>query len=691
MTESVKAMLNQIRSKQHHSYRREMSEKELMEICAAYRDKRLTHSRRAALRLAAFLNCERPVIISGERISGIRTLPDLPGIYQPEEWEQIVGSHFIHEQGRVCNISPDYAETIAIGLLAKKEQAESILAHALASGEVSRTQFLEDAIICIDAVIRFADQYAMEAAESGNMEQAAVLKRVPKYGARTFHEALQSFRIIHFALWCAGNYHNTVGRFDQYLLPYYKADLKAGHLTNDQALDLLEEFFLSFNRDSDLYTGMQQGDNGQSLVLGGLDENGNDCFNELSELCLLASLELGVIDPKINLRVHKGTDLRTYVLGTQLTKRGLGFPQYSNDDVVIPGLLENGYSRRDASNYVTAACWEWIVPGCGMDIPNIGAVSLAKLTRDGVMNHLLECTSFDELMKHIRAELILETAQIADSHRNLYMEPAPYLSVLMNGCIEQARDISRGAKYNNYGLHGTGFSTAVDSLAAVREIVFEKHLVSAERLISAMEHDFNGEETLCNQLRSEAPKFGRDHSATDLARQLIDLFADSVNGLENERGGCYRAGTGSAMYYLWHASSLGATPDGRHAGEALAANFSPSLFVRGGGPVSVIKNFALPNLYRAANGGPLTLELHDTVFRNMESVEKVAALVKAYIDLGGHQLQLNAVNREAMLEAQFRPEDYHNMIVRVWGWSGYFVELDREYQEQIIARIEYMV
>ena len=229
----------------------------------------------------------------------------------------------------------------------------------------------------IDAVLDLTRRYREEALRAGDASLAQVLARVPAYGAATFREALQSLRILHFCMWCEGDYHNTLGRLDQTLMPYLQGDLDRGALTQDEAFELLEAFFLSCNRDSDLYPGMQQGDNGQSVVLGGMTPDGRDGYNLLSEMCLRASAELRLIDPKINLRVSKDTPLSVFELGTQLTKLGLGFPQYENDDVAIPGLLRLGYEEADARNYAMAACWEFIIPGRGMDIPNIGALSFA--------------------------------------------------------------------------------------------------------------------------------------------------------------------------------------------------------------------------------------------------------------------------------------------------------------------------
>jgi pyruvate-formate lyase len=370
----------------------------------------------------------------------------------------------------------------------------------------------------------------------------------------------------------------------------------------------------------------------------------------------------------------------------------LGFPQYSNDEIVIPGLLSKGYDLEDARNYVMAACWEFIIPGNAMDIPNIAALSFAKVADVSIKNHLEKCKDFESFMLKVKEEVRNELETIPPGLRNLYMEPAPFQSLLMNGCIEKAKDISLGAKYNNYGVHGTGIATAADSLASVKKYVFEERSVSAGDMINAVKNNFEGSYDLWVKLRYKAPKMGNnDDYVDDIAVKLLDYFSEFLTGWTNERGGCYRPGSGSAMYYLWHVKDLGSSADGRKKGEPLSANFSPSLNVKLDGPLSIIKSFSKPDMRKIMNGGPLTLELHDTVFRNPESIRKVSALVKSYMDLGGHQLQINAVNREQLLAAKKNPEQYRNLIVRVWGWSGYFVELDEMYQDHIIQRVELSV
>ncbi|TAL65555.1 MAG: pyruvate formate-lyase, partial [Bacteroidetes bacterium] len=338
---------------------------------------------------------------------------------------------------------------------------------------------------------------------------------------------------------------------------------------------------------------------------------------------------------------------------------------------------------------VVAACWEFIIPECAMDIPNIGALSFAKVIDISVKKHLESSKSFELFMKNVKCEIQNELESIADSIKNIYIEPSPFQSLLMNGCIENVKDISLGAKYNNYGIHGTGIATAVDSLAAIKRHVYDEPSVNSKEIIYAVENNFINNHDLWVKLKYNSPKMGNDDDYVDnIAIQLLNDFSEIASKYRNERGGYFRPGSGTAMYYLWHVKDLKASPDGRLTGEPLSANFSPSLNVKLDGPISVIRSFSKPDMRKIMNGGPLTLELHDTVFRNPESIRKVSTLVKSYMDMGGHQLQLNAVNREQLLDAKKNPELHKNLIVRVWGWSGYFVELEEQYQDHIIQRIE---
>ena len=611
------------------------------------------------------LLCEKEAahIHSFEKIVMVRTNANIPECFTEEEWADRRAHHFIHENGYVSNLCPNYAKIIKNGLLAEYADANEYGKRA------------------IKAIISVTDRYLKEAKAQNRYDLVEILTQVPRYGARSFREALQFFRIIHFFLWLEGDYHNTTGRFDLYMYPYLKEDIKSGALTREDALELLEDFFISFNKDSDIYTGVQQGDNGQSMVLGGIDTEGNEVFNLLSELCLEASEELKLIDPKINLRVSRDTPMEVFEKCTKLTKAGLGFPQYSNDEVVIPALLRLGYEQDDAINYVVAACWEFIVPGVGNDIANIGAVNFPAVADKTIRQTVRKAKSFREVLLALIENIEEECDSITSKIDNILVAPSPVMDLMRDG-----------KKYNNFGIHGSGIASAADALAAVEKYVFAEKSVSPDRLIAALDSNFESDPELLHMLRYEAPKMGQNNAVVNaIAGFIMDDFANALNGKKNCLGGCYRAGTGTAMYYLWHASELGATADGRMAGEPFGTNFSPNLFAKIDGPISVINSFTSHNMKRVCNGGPLTLEFASSIFNSEESISKVANLLKYFVERDGHQLQLNAVNLETMKEAQKSPELYRNLVVRIWGWSAYFVELDKEFQDHVMQRQEYTV
>ena len=545
MNERINYLKTYILDKQHHSQRRTLQSVGLDKLSTSYALHGLSPVERATACFAASMDAETPVILPGERIVFTRTLTQIPDPYTPVEWNEIKSKHYIHEKGTVCNISPNYAYTIRHGLEARKQEIRKRQeTPSLNEREKTFLQAMYQSIISIQNLIEKYEQYALSINET---ETAYTLHTVKTEGAQNFRQALQLLRILHFSIWEAGNYHNTLSRFDQYMYPFYQKDLENGTLTKEEAFDLLEEFFLVCNKDSDLYPGMQQGDNGQSLVLGGRNANGEYLFNDLSRMCLQASYELKLIDPKINIRVDQGTPNEIFTLGSRLTKIGLGFPQYSNDDVIIPGLIRKGYSKEDAYNYVVAACWEFIIPGKAMDIPNIDAVSLIGCV-DRCIEKLNTCPDYPSFYTLVEQEIQKEVDTICEKHRNLYIIPSPMMSLLMDGTIERAKDISEGSYYNNYGIHGTGIATATDALAALKKYYFEEQNIDYTTLLTAIRNNFQGYEELQKKLREEAPKMGQDNDYADLiAGALLDSFDQSLADKRNERGGVYRAGTGTAM------------------------------------------------------------------------------------------------------------------------------------------------
>ncbi len=655
----------------------------------------LSWIRENALCFEAVCRQEKPVIDEDDRIVFTRTTVHLPKLARNTVYAKKKNGRPIHESGFVSNICADWGMILARGLAGQRERA---IASLMTQGtDPEARDFLESAVITIDAVQELSERYRALAERIGRNDIAEVLSRVPAHPARGFREALQMLRILHSAVWLSGSYHVGFGRFDQYMWPYLKQDLSEGILSEDEAYELLCEFFLLLNRDSDLYPGIQQGDNGQSLMLGGILPDGSDGENRLTILCLEAANELRLIDPKINLRVSEKTNRETLRTAANLTRNGLGFPQYSNDPVVIDGLTRMGYAQEDAANYTVAACWEFIIPGKGMDIVNIGAVSFPSAVEKAVKRCAgREIEGFDSLLEAVREDIALQVGTLVEKKQEILLFPAPWYSVLMTGCIERGRDISLGSTYNNYGIHGAGASNAADSLRSIQKLVYEGNGFSLEHLLDIIERNWEGEESLRQRIVNDDEKVGNNHEQVDTFLTLLyDAFADACGSIkDNGRGGRVRPGSGSAMYYIWLTQerpdmmepSVGAGADGRKSGDYLSSSLAPSQGTRIRGPISVLRSFSKIDYRKICNGGPVTLELSNAVFASPSGIEKTIELIRVFCELGCQQLQLNTLDPEKLTDAKLHPEMHRNLIVRVWGWSAYFCELSEEYQDHIIAR-----
>ena len=636
------------------------------EIAEIYSELNLNEKERMTRRFEYLMSLEEPFILDNENIPFCRYVSNTPEIYTTQEWDELKKDHYIHESGYKSNLCPNYEKILNKGLLELSNEQDEY--------------FKRD----VQAILKLVNKYKDLALKQERFDLVNILEQVPAYPARTFHEALVSLRIINFSIWVEGEYQISLGRFDSYLYPYLKHDLDNNIITQKQAYELLVEFFLSLNKDDDIYPGVQPGDNGQSLMLGGLLKDGAYLFNDISRMSLEACEELKLIDPKINIRVDHNTPEEIYTLCTKLTRVGLGFPQYSNDDVVIKGLMNLGYEYEDAVEYCVAACWEFIIPCVAEDVVNIAALSFPKIIDDCLHNDLINSNTYNEFLLHVKSRIQKEIEHNCNNVNNLYFVSAPLLDGLMDYKHNKP-------KYRNYGMHGVGISTGVDSLTAIEKHIYIDQDITKQDLINAIDSNFKNYPELFHLLRYETEKLGQNKElSNNNLLFLINNFADYLNNKPNDVGGIWRAGTGSAMYYLWYANEIGASPDGRKALEPLATNYSVSLFAEVN-PFSLVNAMTKPNLSKIINGGPLTIEFHSSVFSNEESLKTVGLFVREFILKGGHQLQLNAVNADKLKDAQIHPEKYPMLIVRVWGWSAYFVDLDVAYQNQVISRQEYII
>ena len=636
------------------------------EIAQEYSLAKLSEEERMTRRFTYLMSYEEAFIHPKQNIPFVRHVINTPEIYTQKEWDEIKKRYYIHESGYKSNLCPDYAKVLNKGLMDLGKENNSYFSRS------------------VQAILELTRKYETEAYRINRNDLAEILRQVPAYPARTFHEALVSLRIINFAIWVEGEYQISLGRFDQYLYPFYKRDIENGIITKEKAYELLEEFFLSLNIDDDIYPGVQPGDNGQSLMLGGRTQDGTYLFNDISSMALEASENLKLIDPKINIRVDKHTPAEIYDLGTRLTKVGLGFPQYNNDDVIIKGLVDLGYEYEDAVEYVVAACWEFIIPALAEDVVNIAALSFPKTIDECLHEDLLSAPTYDDFKIAIRNRIEKDTQAIMQSVANLHFVCAPLLDGLMNYPDNKP-------KYINYGMHGVGISTGVDSLTAIENHIYDLQDISKQELIEAVDKNFEGYPEILHKLRYETEKLGSDEQTSNQNLSfLLDCFSSYLNKKPNDKNGIWRAGTGSAMYYLWYAENIGASPDGRRKGEPLSANYSVSLFAQTS-PFSLLNAMTSFDLSKIINGGPLTIEFHSSLFSDEEAIRTVASYVKTFIHKNGHQLQLNAVNADTLKDAQLHPENYPFLIVRIWGWSAYFIELDKPYQDHVIARQEYII
>ena len=625
---------------------------------------------------AFFLDAETPVVVSGERFYFTRTLS--------------TRTVFPWKGTPIQNLTADWGLLLNQGLAGRIQAAEAKLREPELEAE-SRA-FLKAALAMMRSVIDFSHRYADAAAAAGDEAGAALLRKVPEQPPETLREALQSLFFMFSMLQLAGVTQLGWGRMDQYLDRFYRADLAAGRLTRAEAGELFAEFFIMLNRENDIYGLVQRGDDGESLMLGGCRRDGSDGVNDLTRLLLETACETSMINPKINLRVDARTPRDLLEAGVRLTRRGLGFPQYCNDDVVIPALTGFGYPLEDARDYTVAACWEFVVPD-GRDVPNFTFINLALAADKAIRRALRENASFEQLIAWVEPSI---REQFPPMPKDPLRVPHPLFSALSGACIERGRDLHfGGGSHYHYGCLGCGSSTAADALAAVKRFVYEEKSVAPAELLAALESDYDHAEALRERMKS-GPKVGDNTPESNgMLKTVFDALAAACASIEdNGLGGRMRPGTGSAQGYAVltrtdHRLRVGATADGRKDGDFFSASLAPSPGVRAAGVLSILQIYGQLDYRKLCNGGPITLELAPSYFRSEDSIARTAELLRAFVRAGCQQLQMNVLDHAVLRDAQIHPERHRDLIVRVWGWSGYFVELDKVYQEQIIGRCAY--
>ncbi|MBY8984754.1 MAG: hypothetical protein KGD65_06795 [Candidatus Lokiarchaeota archaeon] len=615
------------------------------------------------------------------------------------------------------HVIPGYRRVLKMGFRGIEAMAQEGLAKLKETDEKydQRKDFYESVVVAAKAVCDYSNRYAdlaMEMAENASETRKAELlditertRRVPALPPRTFIEALQSIWMTNVVMemsYGEGNIFSQ-GRVDQYLYPYYVADLAEDRITYDEALELIEEYLVK------LASVVIAGQN--NVTIGGLDKDGNDATNDVSYMFLEAVANVKSLLNTISIRISSKTprDFLNRTIEAFKYTAGMGI---HNDEVLVPQLHNTGYSLEDARDYSLVGCVE--PHGTGNDFSytagNIVQISIllnmalnegrtilsGNKTVGAKTPPAKTFKSFEDVKKayvdqlKFAIDLTVKKAELKDKVFAEYL-PSPLLSSTIEGCLESGMDATRnGAKYNNNPMGSQGLGGVANSLAAIRWAVFEEKLVTMEELVTHMNNNFKGADELREKLRNKAPKYGNGDERTDeLAKWVASNLCD-ITRKYKARGGdgiyhnCLVSAAGSQ---ITEGRALGATADGRLAREAVANGISPANGTEKNGLTMALRSVAYatgePHL---TNGATMNIRINPSLIQTDEGVDQLASIVEAYLELGGRELQINPLSTETLRDAQAHPEKYPDLSVKVTGYSARFIDIARSLQEDIIAR-----
>jgi formate C-acetyltransferase len=451
---------------------------------------------------------------------------------------------------------------------------------------------------------------------------------------------------------------------------------------------------------------------GFNLALGGQTRAGQDATNFLSYMCLRAQAELGMTQPNLSIRIHKNSPQEFLLAASSVIGKGSGMPQVFNDEVIIPAQLNRGVAPADALDYAIVGCVELSTPGKALGWSDAAMLNMARIfeltlfggkdpqTGDqiGLKTPLLDEmrsfaeleTAFDQQLNHF-VDLMAQGCDIVDAiHAEIL--PSPFLSVVIQDCIGAGVDVTAGgAIYDFSGVQGVQVANVADSFMAVKQAIFDEHWLPAEQLLETLRHNFKGEEVLRQRLVNRIPKYGNDIDAVDKFNdQWADRFCQLVSQYHNIRGGLYHPGFYTVSAHVPMGAHVGATPDGRKAGEPLAdGGLSPMSGLDHNGPTAMLRSVSKPNLRLASNGTLLNMKFLPEFFKGENNLAKFVGLLRGFCALEIPHVQFNVLSADMLRAAQDAPEKHGHLVVRVAGYSAYFVELDRDLQNEIIRRTEY--
>ena len=625
-----------------------------------------------------------------------------------------------HAQGHIC---PDCERWLKLGPAGLLHWAR----EQLASAPKEKQDFYRAVATVMEGAITFIQRYAAlarEIAESCTKHRqdllhvAANCQNLSERPAQNFHEALQSVWFLFTILHMESNASSfSPGRMDAFLWPYYEADVQAGGIDEARALELIECLWLKFNQivymrnahSAKYFAGFPIGFN---IVLGGVDGNGRDFVNQLSFLMLQAQKNLCLPQPNLSVRLHKGTGDKLLKEAIRVVAKGSGMPQFFSDTAVIPALENLGISAQDARNYAVVGCVELTSQGNNLGWSDAAMFNMNKvleLTLNGGRclltgkqlapdyGDLTTFETFADLETAFRQHMddyidrMLAACEVVEAaHQELL--PSPFLSAVIRDCMETGVDVTAGgARYNFSGIQMIQVANLADSLAAVRDLVYDQKKVDRAELLDALRTDFEGYDKLRAMLIHRSPKFGNDIDSVDmLGAKWAEYFKKRLRTRLNYRGGPYHTGMYTVSAHVPMGENLGASPDGRKAREPLADGGMSPVYGRDvNGPTAVLKSVSKLDKNLTSNGGLLNMKFLPSFFSAESGIDKFSYFLRTLVDLEIPHIQFNVVRREDLIGAQHNPEKYQSLTVRVAGYTAYFVELDHKLQNEIIARTSY--
>ena len=576
---------------------------------------------------------------------------------------------------RYENLTPAYYKILQNGLCGLKYPQKE------ASGS-----FCQSYNSVIDRLILLADRIIAELEPYGSVkkQQREWFQRLKEEPAEGFEEAIQRMLFVNQIFWQTDHRLTGLGAWDSYLDEYYQRELAEGSLTREEALEILKDVYRVLHQNYEYKSNMLKGDTGQIFVLGRSDEQGNYICNDLTFLFIEAMKEVQQSEPKCLLRVNKNTPRALIETALESISTGIGAPLIANDDVVIPELIRFGVHVQDACEYGTSACWEPLISGKSSSLNNMTVLNYLKALDNLLKRDCLEdIKSFEALVDKYLVYLkrnLKAVKRVLSCHRFQYN---PLLSVFTEDCYEKKMDVSQeGARYHHVGITSVAMGNLVDALFNIRELVFERQRYSLYDIKKILIQNFEGNEGLREELKAKVSRYGRDEDEVlQLVNRITACVSEEIEGYRSYLGGKMKIGlSGSA--YMDAARNFGASFDGRKAGEPFTVHISNE----DNDGFTEIVGFASQLKYDAGrfNGNVIDFMVSPDFIQS--NWDKFVDFLVGCIRKGFFEMQMNVVSSRTLLEAREHPENFPNLIVRVWGFSAYFKDLPEEYKDVLIER-----